>query len=392
MSNSEIIDTVAETIGDRARWWVGSGGSGGWISLNLFPTAENLVVKMDKGRIVAEISTTGSGPGFHQHVCKLLDDISDELGSDWEAAPGDDTGYYEDRNTEKLQRTFLDWLEDVGNAILGQKQTAHFDEGGSVRLCMDVHTQFQCDAPVLTNLGPRDLAWAESVARDSWLHRDFFPWWNEEPDAHDHLQKALLMLWSEQTWRQPEIDFESGLNHDIHQTLLRAEQDPSLVIPYREWLEILPWISDVSDADKARIKERASTAQGDLIGYRRNPIQQRFGLGWFANFPGSFRLDETNPEADYMIGPGVEIRVKVLTQFNPNLLQETDFEPGTEFGTIPITDGNGHTVVTPDGTAILFAQAGKTAIMASCCHLREGVNGDCLEWLVSFDHEPPAVN
>ena len=163
MSNSEIIDTVAETIGDRARWWVGSGGSGGWISLNLFPSAENLVIKLDKGRIVAEISTTGSGPGFHQHICNLLDELADEFGQDWEASPGDDTGYYFKRDTEELYRSFLGWLEDVGKAILGQQAQSQIHGGGSVRLCMDVHTEFQHDAAILTNLGPRGLDWAESV-------------------------------------------------------------------------------------------------------------------------------------------------------------------------------------------------------------------------------------
>jgi hypothetical protein len=68
---------------------------------------------------------------------------------------------------------------------------------------------------------------------------------------------------------------------------MALEMDPTLEMPWREWLELAALVDEEPRARRI-IEERAAAAAGPLVGYRRRPVRVLLPGGWNIRIPGSF--------------------------------------------------------------------------------------------------------
>ena len=92
---------------------------------------------------------------------------------------------------------------------------------------------------------PAATHWLDAVAADPHAGRDFFPWWNPDPDAEFYRNRALTRLWCDFPWRPPLTEDEGELTDQIANDLATAYKlDPAGELPWREWLEVLAAIEN----------------------------------------------------------------------------------------------------------------------------------------------------
>jgi len=225
-------------------------------------------------------STRAVGPGYHAHVCQLLQTLREEFAADWSPGEsgGDPTGYLTTHNmaalrdamTASLQDDIRDLLQATGNSprqlnLLGAH---HYDVGGDVA----------------TPLGPRDASWLERASRDAMVAREVFPWWDAETGASYKLGRALTEMWLNVRWRRPIRDEEAGLLDRVLALLESAyAASPELDYPWAEWKELRGY----SWRD-APLPPRAEAGGEPTIGYRRRPVRVRLEHGWTIQVEGAF--------------------------------------------------------------------------------------------------------
>jgi hypothetical protein len=249
------------------------------------------------GRVTAAAVTAPVGPGYHTYVAQALKRLGTDLGIAWEPPDtdqntGDETTYFESRRREDAERRLLAWLHHRLQAARDGRSA----DRGPIVIGESARHRFEVDAPLVTSLGPRDDAWLESALSDPRVAIDVWPWWADAMDARHHLNRALVLMWTEVRWRPPATDEERAILTETLRLLRRAYPlDPSLPYPWREWQELLAH-SGTTETMAERIAAGAAAA-GDapLIGYRRHPVTVEHA-GWQLTVPGSFAERRSDDE------------------------------------------------------------------------------------------------
>jgi hypothetical protein len=261
----------------------------------LHPTSPAVELRVGgSGKIRVQAVTTPAGPGYHQHLCGLLRQMTKDFAFAWVADDcSDPAGYFGNRNRAALEQHFLGWL---GQACAGAPQSVGLPPGRG----------FTFPAEVLTPLGPRTRDWAAAVAAEPLCGGDFFPWWDADLDAAFYRNRALARLWCDFPWRPPLTDTEGEEADQIANDLATAfKLDPAAELPWTEWLELLAAIQTdaageqfcVTPADtvlSVELWKRAGPAPlppdetGPRIGYRRYPVRAALDGGWSVEVPGEF--------------------------------------------------------------------------------------------------------
>jgi hypothetical protein len=270
------------------------------VLVNLHPCAEDVEIAVpETGQVVASAKTSTVGPGYHAYLCDLLHQLGDAMAIDWngpddESGTGDETGYFQTGDRQKLEVEFLHWLRGVVKIVndgLGQDYQW-------MMISMAIGHHYRHHGPLVTPMGPRDTQWLDAVAEDPSQGIDLFPWWPQGIGAAFYLGRALAALWRDVRWRAPLTDDEGRLLMDVHLDLGRAYQlDPSLDYPWREWREVMDhveahfgYVESASDDVEAEVQRRAAAIGEEpskpLIGYRRLPVQVDLTDGWSIEIPG----------------------------------------------------------------------------------------------------------
>jgi hypothetical protein len=267
------------------------------LRLELHTAGEPLRVRpLDDGTLLFETKTSTVGPAYHAWVVDLLKRWGAEHGAGWrldgvEPAEVDDTGYFFTGDLDQLRAAMLRQAQ----AMAGQLAQMLRDERAgyaNIMINMNVDVMFDSGAPVLTPLGPRDLAWAERVARRPEAGVDLFPWWDAD-EAGYRLSRALPRMWTEVHWVPALTDAAAAIQADAASQLWRAYQaDPSRGYPWHEWLELLHLLPD--GASHPAYATVASMAGGSPeprtpIGYRRGDVTLHLN-GWRVTLPGAMQL------------------------------------------------------------------------------------------------------
>lgn len=266
----------------------------------LHPCAEEVELSMpEPGVLVASAKTSTVGPGYHAHLCGLLHRLGDDLNIAWdgpddEEGTGDETGYFHTGDRAALEAEMLLWLRSTASVV---KEGLEGDYR-EMMLSMPTGHRYPHHGPLVTPLGPRDLAWLEGVLEDPRRGIDLFPWWDEGLGAGFYLGRALCRMWRDVRWRVP-LGEEADLLEEVHLDLARAfEHDSSLAYPWREWAELMDTIEarwgyiEMAGVDvEPEVRRRAATCpDGPLIGYRRRPVRVDLTRGWSVEVPGA--MDE----------------------------------------------------------------------------------------------------
>lgn len=277
------------------------------VTLQFFPAAEPVEFTLEQpGIIVVSANCTSMGPGYHQWLCDdMLDKFAKSLGVTWFDDDGDachdETGYFYRRNRAELEQSYLSWLGAVSEQI---KQMSAQDYG-DIMLAMPASPLFVDCGYVVTPMGPRDYLWVERVSDNPASGRDFFVWWDEGETPQTTLNAAVCLMWTEVRWREPKTESERRTFSRLG-LLLRKLMSHSgdLIIPWREWQEILPWTETKLSEGKTDTFLRQQHSEEvmfvlanvdlddpdrPLIGYRRQgKTCTHFDDGWQITVPGSF--------------------------------------------------------------------------------------------------------
>jgi hypothetical protein len=254
--------------------------------VDLHPAAEAVrIVAPPDAPIAVTAPTTAAGPGYHRYVARLLSRMGEELDVAWAAGNEQDAagdGALQAGRAD-VERQHLIWLR----ATLLRVREARERGLGAVQLCRVDGDRFAIDGPLATVLGPRDDHWLDRAIADPRVAIDAWPWWADAMDARYLLDRALSLMWTAVRWRIPALDGEAELLDEIVGLLHKAYPlDPSLPYPWREWCELLS-LGGPAYRPSAVVTERAATATGPLVGYRRSPVTVVHG-GWALEIPGSF--------------------------------------------------------------------------------------------------------
>jgi hypothetical protein len=243
------------------------------------------------GSLRVAATTTPAGPGYHEHLCGLLDQLAADFEFLWEPEQdADPTGFFQTGDRADLERAFLRWLAGAcgrGPAAVGLPAGHGFTHPGEV----------------LTPLGPRSRGWAAAVAAEPHRGGDFFPWWSADLDAAFYRNRAVARLWCDFPWRPPLTEAEGEAADGIANDLATAfKLDPEAELPWAEWLELLAAIQAdaageqfcVTPTDTVLSVELwkrtgpVAGANGGRIGYRRHPVRVGLDGGWSVEVPGGF--------------------------------------------------------------------------------------------------------
>lgn len=300
----EEIDTWLDTHGGEPYQGARRGRSEDGkrtLFVNLHPAAEEVEFRLlSPSRLLVSANTSGAGPGLHFHLCDLLRQLGAEMGVDWEPPAedesGDETGYFHGGNPDAVVEEMLLWLQTTARVAAD----VLVEEFGRMRLAMPIGHDYPEHGPVLTCLGPRDVAWLKAVADDPKNGTDFFAWWQPGLDAEFHRRRALVEMWQKVRWSPPRTEDEEDILLGLESDLRRAHQlDPSLDYPWREWAEVRGLL-DVAETDAdAVVRERAARVpEGPRVGYRRGAVEVSLSDGWEVTIPGAMteQWDEDDPE------------------------------------------------------------------------------------------------
>lgn len=261
-----------------------------------------------QGRIVVEADTTPVGPGYHDHVCTLLDELSREFRIAWPKSPtaGDDTpdasyddsGHFFKRDWAALEQSFLSWIKNVADTVLSLAPNT-----ASVAIKLSGDCSFGAPGDIHTVLGPRSRAWVRQVAQSPHVARDIFPWWSRDWSPEHDLNLALTMMWVHLPWAPPRTDTQLEDLTRVLELLASAHAaDPSLPMPWAEWAELFEITRRIDDdtgfeppaidlALVAHVQDLAAEAE-PTIGYRRHPMTCRdLPGGWAITIPGQMTRD-----------------------------------------------------------------------------------------------------
>jgi hypothetical protein len=297
------------------------------LSVRLHPAAEEVnVLAAAGGKLVVSAATAMVGPGYHQYLCQLFQDMGAALDISWMEDNrledvGDPTGFFHTGDKSRLETQMLEWLSTVADEALKMRAS-----GGQVALTLIPGHTFQAQGALLTTLGPRDDAWLEKVKDDPALGKDLFPWWDGASRARGYLGRALSLLWTSMVWRPPLFDSERQLFRRIaHWLELAYREDASLPYPWAEWLELLGYLGKGGTLAE-EVARRAAQAEAPRIGYRRGDVQVALQDGWSIQVPGGLAEERLSDGSSLFRDHRRAIHFVSLEQTSPGMLEEVTGE------------------------------------------------------------------
>ena len=221
------------------------------------------------------------GAGLHKAAIELLDMLSIE-----DLVVEDETGYYEDRDFERLRQAhFYSWLNQL---VMMCRQ--HPDACPIVAWDMGRYQPRQMNGTVITYMGrfsiPEMVKMVEQQGISALADR-FFIWDSPEKDARFFRNRALNALW-EHCYFAPSdrSEEDKAINEGILNDLERAaKMDPNLPLPravYREVCTLAghqPILPDGPELESAF-----------PIGYRRDLVTHSLGE-LKLTLPGSYQFE-----------------------------------------------------------------------------------------------------
>lgn len=257
------------------------------LNVTLHPCEEPVYFELSNDIIVCSAKTNSVGPGYHAYLIEMIEKLGKELGIKWswdlvegEEYYEDETNYYKQRNFDQLQVEMLRWLRALCRS--------YDDEGGRqvmVSLPMGF-PRMKRDFFAVSAIQIWDKEWFEKVAYLEpddlkWAGKEFFIWWNQEPDALFYKQTGIALLNVDCPWHFPVDDKEKKSLSIIDQCFESARQlDPFIELPEEDWITI-----------KNFLTETETDIPETEYGYRKHLMTFDLPDNWLIDLPGTMYRD-----------------------------------------------------------------------------------------------------
>ena len=242
----EVARTMAEAIDDPlAKRFTSIEASDRDLDVCLYPAEEpvKLAIHGEKDLVVSA-KTSSAGPGYHAMLVDLLELVGDRLGlvwrwSDGEGGPGDETGYREHRDFQRLQKEMIVQLRTVARIVTGP-ELGDTDDLSPIGLSMPVGYTVRSGAFAISPMGYWDRSWFERFCDctdddASLLAEAFFPWWHEGWGARTWQNCGLALAWLDVPWSSPKTDAEREYYELALACFERAaDLDPGIDLPHED--------------------------------------------------------------------------------------------------------------------------------------------------------------
>ena len=238
-------------------------------------------------QLVGDSQTNIVGPGFHGAVIHFLELFA--ARGDLKLNVKDPTGYYADRNFERMTREFFyPWFKGLLSSIVTSQR---IQEGEPVCWPSDYFVPEKRPGMVMTHIRCFSLRELSGILRSglsSAFAREFFIWNEEEKDAW-YFRNCALVLLNQQCYFKPSSRSQEDrlVNQEVIRLLEKAlEMDPSIPFPKEEYLEVCR-LDEHQPVDLSGAEEMIKEGR---IGCRRGLLYRTIGVMRFA-VPGSFLYD-----------------------------------------------------------------------------------------------------
>jgi hypothetical protein len=196
----------------------------------------------------------------------------------------DETGYYQHRSFDQLQREMLQWLRALCRS---------FKEEGEGQIMVSLPMGFprmKRDYFAVSPVQQWEKAWFEKVGNLepedlNWAGEEFFIWWNKEPDVLFYKQTGMALMNVECPWHLPEDEKEKKSLSTIDQCFESARAlDPFVDLPDNDW---------------GTVKDLLAETEPDILqtefGYRKHLMTFDLPGDWLIDLPGTmYRSTDEN--------------------------------------------------------------------------------------------------
>ncbi len=263
--------------------WVEASERALWVSF--VPFEENVEIECRDGIVTLSAKTSGAGPGYHEFVVDVLDHLEKVVGFHWFAGSdeGDETGYREHRDVERLRREMVRQVQAVAQYILEEDLR-------NVRLSMPIGSNPVARGFASSPMGEWSDEWLRAVVRADEeealaLAMEFFPWWEREVGIRELTNFGKVLCWTEVRWVVPQNEAEERPVRVAIECFERATRRGASGVPVGELGELRELVNGAEEEKKP---------EPEGIGYRRGDYEYPLPGGWTLTLPGYFH--EQNEE------------------------------------------------------------------------------------------------
>ncbi len=233
------------------------------------------------GKIILDSSTSLLGAGFHHEVCLFIEKLIPYMGN---VVVQDETGYYADRDLEKLHKEhFVKYLKQLVEELtknIDANDLANGKQYGMklVHWNINHYTPETINNSIATPYGrfsyKRILEIKEKELYEEFA-QDFYIWSKIEKDAIFFRNAALNIMWDHlHYFRSKKYAQELFLNRQVIMLLEEAvKRDVNVPFPIKEYLEVCK----LADHRPIQTKHLKDYNAEYTIGYRKGIVFQRFG-------------------------------------------------------------------------------------------------------------------
>lgn len=297
-------------------------------------------MKWAEHRLVGDCQTNIAGPGFHAAVVHFLELFA--AHAELKLLVEDQTGYYEDRDFQKLRREhFYPWFLELMKMVLEKKDVA-----GEQLVCWpsNYYLPEEEEGMITTHIrrfSIREIYGVVHSGLSMIFAKDFFLWNEEEKDAYYYRNCALVMVNQEcyfmpSTRSEEDRVINEGILHMLEEAL---EHDRRIPFPVREYRQIC----SLAEHEPVNL-EGVSELGGEEIGCRKGLLFRTIGCMQFA-VPGHYLYDarergNTEHYYDGLKQGGHDYYICAIRTTNAAEFQETSFQRDNVERVLEFTSGD----------------------------------------------------
>jgi hypothetical protein len=281
-----IAATVAEFVKRQPpplQGWMSTSVQSDVLSLNLFPSEEDVEFSLTGDRIVCSAKTSTAGPGYHAYLIDLLDELQRAEGLSWDESiedSQDETGFRAARDFGRLQASMAEWLRFLVRHVIENMS----DFNPPILLGMPIGFMPRTTAFAASPMGEWSREWLTEVAaaegdRLLALASQYFCWWERGVSARNLRSFGLVQCWMDIRWTAPQDATERRLLESALASFdAAARLDPTLEVPA------------AADELRALLARRSALAEPAPtgVGFRRRPMARDLSGNWTVDLPGYF--------------------------------------------------------------------------------------------------------
>ena len=288
------------------------------------PTADPIYFEYRENTLFVTVSTGTFGAGYHKFIINILDRLSRRLDITFEENEDykDPSGYFKDRDFNKLKKFFIDSLADYSKMLF-----EHHDKGfGNFMIAMPYdYPIIEKEYFALSTLGYWGKTWftdliAANEEDKKVFAEDFFIWNDEEMNAQFWFKSLISMIWLYFPFREIIDDKEKKLYKEIIYSFEEAcKRDKNLRYPYNILIKVAEYLDD-SNLVKFIEENKNNVVSNINIGFRTEKARYTIAGGFTMILPMRMNMNRSDKTLVEFRDINIYIAMQVYTFSN----EETD--------------------------------------------------------------------